>query len=107
MESYFIVRWLELIKSIGQGFVMGFEELEGFGDTGHGFGGGLDNISEFLKSEFLIKDELFTVMVNFFLQLLILNALYKAEITRSSSLAVSFLFLSFPLELASSFLFDI
>ena len=96
-----------MIESGGQGFVVGFKELEGFGDTGHGFGGGFDNIGEFLESKFFVKDKLFTVMINFFLELLILNALDKIEITRSSSLAASFLFLSFPFELVSSFWFDI
>ena len=106
-RGYFVVGWFELIKGGGKSLVVGFKEFEGFGDGGHGFGGGFDNIGEFLESKFFVKDKLFTVMINFFLELLILNALDKIEITRSSSLAASFLFLSFPFELVSSFWFDI
>lgn len=45
---------------------MSFEEFEGFGDTGHGFGWAFNNVNEFFEGTLLIGNELFTVMINFF-----------------------------------------
>ena len=60
---------------LGEGLVVGLEELEGLGDAGHGAGGGLDDLLEFLEGGEFVLNQSFEVAVDFLLELLILHAL--------------------------------
>lgn len=60
---------------LGEGLVVCLEELEGFWDAGHGAGGGLDDLLEFLKGGEIVLNQSFEVPIDFLLELLILHTL--------------------------------
>jgi hypothetical protein len=82
----------EGLEVLGEGEVVGLEELEGLGDAGHGAGGRFDDVFELLEGGEFALDEAFDVSVNLLLQLPILNALGYRRITRSYSCFGSFFF---------------
>ena len=80
---------------IGEGLVVGLEELEGFRDAGECGGCRPDDILELLEGCHFVLEEPLAVAVDLLLELLVLDALGRGMGTRSSSCFCSFFFASF------------
>lgn len=88
------MRFGQGLEEFGEGSVVGLEELEGFGDAGHGSSGWFYDVLELLQRAKFVLQESFTVSIDFLLQFFIFNALNHEFFTRSYYCFWSF-FLSF------------
>ena len=83
-------------------FVVRFQELERFGNAGHCLCRALHNVDQLFQTVLIIGQQEFNVVIDFFLQLFVLDALHRNISTRSSYFCYFFLSWSFAAGLTGS-----
>ena len=91
---YLVLRGRELVVVLADALVVRPQELEGLGYAGHGLCSSLDDVSEAGQAQLglfvVLGEQEADLVVNLLLELLVLDALSRCVVTRSSSFFLSF-----------------
>ena len=99
----FLIVWIgKSLKILSQMFIVTFQELERSWNTGHCLCWAPNNFNELFQTSLIIGQQEFNVVIDFFLQFFVFDALNRNISTRSSYFCSFFFYSTFLVYLTAS-----